>query len=118
MIARDKLREALVAAELAYQQLTMSDGSPSTRIRTNQQAADRALDVLLGLLDDEQTEVVPEFTKTRWWRVIDPEGKLWCETSSKREAHQHARRGDRIERLWSAEMFQWREVDIEMEKVE
>ena len=52
----------------------------------------------------------PTWEPGRWWRVIGPEGELWCETSNEEEAREAARPGDRLERLWRAEATEWRPV--------
>jgi hypothetical protein len=36
----------------------------------------------------------------RWWRVIAPDGSLWCETSNEQEARDATRDGDVLERLY------------------
>jgi hypothetical protein len=51
---------------------------------------------------------VPEWKPTRWWRAVGPDGKLWCESSDEDEVRQHARPGDRIERLFSLTQERWR----------
>lgn len=38
----------------------------------------------------------------RWWRVLDPKGEIWCETSNEREARDSMRAGDTLYRLWTA----------------
>ena len=40
----------------------------------------------------------------RWWRVIEPDGNLWCETSSEKEARDSMRPGDRLERWWEIQV--------------
>ncbi len=60
-------------------------------------------------MDEEQEEV--EFQPTRWWRVLDPEGGLWCETSSKREALAAKRPKDTLEHLFERVQYEWREVN-------
>lgn len=51
-----------------------------------------------------------EFHKGRWLRVIDSDNKLWCETSDEEEAQDMMRPGDKLERLYVAELHEWREV--------
>jgi hypothetical protein len=47
----------------------------------------------------------------RWWRVIDPDGELWCETSREPEARAAVRPGDRLQRRWVATLEEWRDVE-------
>lgn len=47
----------------------------------------------------------------RWWRVVDPDGSLWCETSNEQEARSFMREGDRLYKLWVREEQEWREVE-------
>lgn len=44
---------------------------------------------------------------SRWWRVIAPDGSLWCETSDEREARSHMREGDTLERLYIRTENRW-----------
>lgn len=39
-----------------------------------------------------------EWSPTGWWRVIEPDGSLWCETSNEQEARESMRPGDRLDR--------------------
>lgn len=49
---------------------------------------------------------------SRWWRVIAPDGSLWCETSSESEARDNVRLGDTLQRLWVPKVDgEWRNVD-------
>lgn len=41
-----------------------------------------------------------EMEPGRWWRVIAPDGSLWCETSDEQEARERKRKGDKLQRLW------------------
>ena len=45
----------------------------------------------------------------RWWRVIAPDGSLWCETSDEEEAREAVRAGDTLQRLWRLE--RWRDAE-------
>lgn len=45
----------------------------------------------------------------RWWRVVAPDGQLWCETSDEAEARGSVRPGDTLERLWRCVEEQWRQ---------
>lgn len=47
---------------------------------------------------------------TRWWRAVDAEGNLWCESSNEAEVREAARPGDRVERLWREVKEEWRPV--------
>lgn len=48
----------------------------------------------------------------RWWRVLSPDGSLWCETSDEDEARADAvKPGYRLQRLWqSTPQSEWRDV--------
>lgn len=46
----------------------------------------------------------------KWWRVVGPEG-VWCETSVEAEARAAMRPGDRLYRLWTVEITEWRYAD-------
>ncbi len=47
----------------------------------------------------------------RWWRVLDPDDKLWCETSDEREARASMREGDTLYRLYVKNEREWRDAD-------
>ena len=49
-----------------------------------------------------------EWEPGRWWRVIGPDGSMWCETSSEEEARDALRLGFRLENLWSRTEYEWR----------
>lgn len=56
----------------------------------------------------------PEWVPGRWWRVIDGTGRLWCETSSERDARQRlpgATQPARLERLEQRTGTRWVEVE-------
>lgn len=36
----------------------------------------------------------------RWWRVIDPEGELWGESSDEKEMREAMRPGDTLQRIY------------------
>lgn len=50
------------------------------------------------------------FEATRWFRVVDPEGKLWRETSSLEEAEEAMRPGDSLEHLYQKTVSEWRPI--------
>jgi hypothetical protein len=54
----------------------------------------------------------PGWEKGRWWRVVDPEGRLWCETSNEQEARRAVRPGDSLQHLWVLKRLVWRTVDV------
>lgn len=51
-----------------------------------------------------------EMQPGRWWRVIAPDGSLWCETSDEDEARTNTRPGDTLQRLWTHTENEWRTV--------
>jgi hypothetical protein len=51
-----------------------------------------------------------EFVPTRWWKVLGPDGELWCETSDKKEAVRSMRPGDTLHHLFEKIQHEWREV--------
>jgi hypothetical protein len=58
-----------------------------------------------------EAEVNPAYTPARWWRVIAPDGSLWCETSDEEEARKAVRPGDKLQRLFAAKTpTVWRDV--------
>jgi hypothetical protein len=44
----------------------------------------------------------------RWWRVVAPDGSVWCETSDEDEARGEMRPGDTLWRQWVYEAREWR----------
>lgn len=54
-----------------------------------------------------------EYTPTKWWKVVAPNGKIWCETSSEEEARSSMRPGDTLCRLFEKVEYQreWRPID-------
>jgi hypothetical protein len=44
----------------------------------------------------------------RWWRVLAPDGSLWCETSDEDEARSAMRPGDVLQRFWQRTLTEWR----------
>lgn len=54
-----------------------------------------------------------EWQRGRWWRVIAPDGSLWAETSSEKEARMLMRPGDRLFKEYVRTEQQWREVDVQ-----
>jgi len=53
----------------------------------------------------------PEWRPGRWWRVIAPDGSVWCESSSEAENREAMRPGDRLERSWVLSAEEWRPVE-------
>jgi len=47
----------------------------------------------------------------RWWRVVAPDGSLWCETSDEDEARAAVRPGDELQRQWRRLEQEWRLTD-------
>jgi len=54
-------------------------------------------DALLDMAD--QLLAVTEFTPTRWWRAVVPDGTLWAEASDEADVRRRARPDDTIQRL-------------------
>ena len=52
-----------------------------------------------------------EWVEGRWWRVIAPDGSLWCETSDEHEARRSIRHGDILQRLYKRQQHEWRTVE-------
>ena len=46
----------------------------------------------------------------RWWRVMDPNGKLWFETSNEAEARERMRPGDTLYRQYVQRLSKWERV--------
>lgn len=51
-----------------------------------------------------------QWEATKWWRVIDAEGKLWCETSVESEARNRMRPGDTLQRMYVKRDLKWEDV--------
>jgi len=50
----------------------------------------------------------------RWYRICRPDGTLWMETSSRKEAQAEAEKtGWPLERLYVKTRYQWRREDSE-----
>lgn len=53
----------------------------------------------------------PEWTATRWWRAVAPDGTLWLESSNEREVRERARPDDTIQRLYeTVPQPEWRDA--------
>lgn len=48
------------------------------------------------------------YEPTKWWKVVDSDGNLWCETSSEKEAKDNMRPGDFLYRLYEKVEREWR----------
>jgi hypothetical protein len=57
------------------------------------------------------TVPTPPMTPGRWWRVVAPDGSLWCETSDEDEAREVLRPGDTLQREYRLEVTEWRNVE-------
>lgn len=55
-----------------------------------------------------ETIECPQFEPTKWWQVVDPDGVIWCETSSEKEARASIRAGDKLYRLYEKVEQEWR----------
>jgi hypothetical protein len=52
-----------------------------------------------------------EFEPTGWWRVLEPDGKLWRESSYKKECTESMRPGDRLQRMYEKTDYEWRDEE-------
>jgi uncharacterized protein involved in copper resistance len=51
------------------------------------------------------------WSPTRWWRALDSEGDLWCESSNEAEVRASMQEGHTLWRHWqSAPLEEWRKV--------
>lgn len=49
---------------------------------------------------------------SKWWRVLAPDGSLWCEISDEDEARDAVRAGDKLQRLWEPVVeSEWRDAE-------
>lgn len=62
----------------------------------------------------EELRITGQWYEGRWWRVIGPDGELWCETSDGDEARESMRPGDTLQRIWEREEQQWRDEPQEL----
>lgn len=53
--------------------------------------------------------VIGEWYRARWWQVRAPDGSLWGETSSEKEARSIMRPEDTLWKLWVREDREWRQ---------
>jgi Ni/Co efflux regulator RcnB len=75
--------------------------------RASNRAAARRMEQ--RLLDDMRSPMPDEgWERGRWFRVLSPEGLVWCETSDGREAVTHMRPGDTLYKQWRREETEWR----------
>lgn len=71
---------------------------------TSAQRAD--IDALLA-----EVERLNEMVPGRWFRVMQPNGKLWCETSDEEEAREASKEtGWPLERLFVSQRSEWRPI--------
>lgn len=73
-----------------------------------------AVDALLALPEVAAllTAAKVEWEPGRWWRVVAPDGSVWCETSDEAEARESMRPGDLLWRSYRpATPPQWRPVE-------
>ena len=69
----------------------------------------RARANIAEMLEETERRYSGQWYRTRWYRVIAPDGELWCETSDPNEARERMRPGDRLQSLWAREDKQWRD---------
>ena len=55
-------------------------------------------------------ERMSEWERTRWWRAIDENGRLWAESSDEQEIRGRARPGDRVQVLMHREEERWEDA--------
>lgn len=60
----------------------------------------------------ERERISNDYHPGRWWRVLDPDGSVWCETSDEREARESMRPGDALFRLFVLDRREWRSADL------
>ena len=69
---------------------------------------------LLDKLEKDQQNRLDIWIETRWWRVLDHEGKLFCETHDEKEAREAkailGRDGSKLQRLYTKQENEWRDV--------
>lgn len=49
-----------------------------------------------------------DWTPTRWFKVVAPDGSLWAESSNEAEVRGSARPGDQVFQLWETSDSEWR----------
>ena len=70
---------------------------------------DGGIDTLIARTLADAGLLAPSPNPAPWWRVVGPDGGVWCETSSESEARQKSRPGDALQRLWETPpVNQWR----------
>jgi hypothetical protein len=76
-------------------------------------SSDRILGALRRLWEPllDVPETKSELYPGRWWRVLDPNGNLWAETSNEAEARARVRAGDKLQRNYSRIDAEWRDVE-------
>lgn len=50
-----------------------------------------------------------EWQPDGWWRVLGPDGELWCETSDEKEARDSMRPGDSLEQHEKIVFARWQQ---------
>jgi hypothetical protein len=50
-----------------------------------------------------------DFKPTKWWQVLDVDGKVWCETSVEKEARDNIHPGYTLRRLYEKVEYEWRD---------
>lgn len=63
--------------------------------------------VPLPVVASDLAATLDGFEATRWWRVIAPDGSLWCESSDEDENRACMRPGDRLERMYDRHQYRW-----------
>lgn len=79
--------------------------------RVVQDAAGIAVDAIVEgeRLRARIAELEGRMKPSRWWRVLTPEGKVWCETSGEKGAREEMRAGYKLQRLYGTEVAEWRD---------
>lgn len=69
------------------------------------------------LVNDDLTRGKEPWEPGRWFRILNPDGTLWMETSSESEARAEAvKTGWLLERLWILRREEWRKEDATEER--
>jgi hypothetical protein len=62
------------------------------------------------MLEEHERQCNGEWYRTRWYRVVGPDGELWMESSDPDECQEAMRPGDTLQYLWAREDKEWQDV--------